>query len=104
MVLGEIVRRGTFLYAGVKETEVRIVRSPIRYGTGDYEDPPEISDDAEIPTYYVEYVSTFEKDVFHTGGGAFDTAEEAATAVAAAVGQSLAWSADLVRLQGADWE
>jgi len=89
----ETIRRGSFLYAGVRPTEVRIVLSPIRYGTGDYEDPPEISDDAETPTYYVEYVSTFETDVFHTGGGGFDTAEEAATAVAAAVGESLVWSA-----------
>lgn len=89
----ETIRRGSFLYAGVHPTEVRVVLSPLRYGTGNHEDSPEISDDAEIATYYVEYVSTFEKDVFHTGGGAFDTAE-AATAVAAAAGETLVWSAD----------
>jgi hypothetical protein len=94
VVLGEIVRRGTFLYAGVKETEVQIVRSPIRFGTGDYEDPPEISDDVQIATYYIEYGSTSEKGVFHAGGGGFGSAEEATSAAAAAVGESLVWSAD----------
>ncbi|MCX5580480.1 hypothetical protein [Kaistia terrae] len=94
MDLLETIRRGSFLYDGFHPTEVRIVLSPTRYGTGDYEDPPEISDDVQIATYYVEYGSTYEKGVFHAGGGGFDSFEEAASAVAAAVGESLVWSAD----------
>jgi len=91
---GKTIRQGSFLYDGFHPTEVRIVLSATRYGTGDYEDPPEISDDVQIATYYVEYGSTSEKGVFHAGGGGFETAEDAATAVAAAVGESLVWSAD----------
>jgi len=90
----EIIRCGYFLYDGFHPTELRIVRSPIRYGTGDYEDPPEICNDIEVETYYIEYGSTYEKGVFVARGGSFDSATEAELGAAAAVGESLVWLDD----------
>ena len=41
------MKRGTFLYNGTIECELCIVLSPIRYGTGDCDDPPHVANDAE---------------------------------------------------------
>lgn len=48
-----VVKLGVFLYDGRIECDVRIVHSPIRYGSGDYEDPPEIENDLEQDIYYI---------------------------------------------------
>ena len=49
----------------------------MRWGTGDYEDPPEIAEDREIPTYYVELSVTTDPNDFRNGGGSFDTLKDA---------------------------
>jgi hypothetical protein len=72
-----IVKSGTYLYAESVVCDLRIVRRPVRYGTGDHEDPPELANDQEQETYYLEYGGTDARGVFIGGGGAFDTLEEA---------------------------
>lgn len=52
-----VVQEGTWLYDGQVPTGVRIVSWPIRYGSGDWEDPPEIRDDYEIAGFDVQWAS-----------------------------------------------
>lgn len=88
-----IVATGTFLYAGELECDVRIVFSPIRYGTGDDDDLPEVADDVMIDTYYIQYRSTSQRGVFNAGGGGFPSLSEARLAAEAApgIGGSIRW-------------
>ena len=68
-----VVQAGTFLYDGQVVCDLRIVLSPVRRGTGDYEDPPEVSDDVDQDTFYIQYGSTTSRGVFNAGGGGFPT-------------------------------
>jgi hypothetical protein len=78
LILGQIVvATGTFLYDGIVECDLRIVFSPIRYGSHDYEDEPEIADDIVTDTYYIEYGSTTQRGVFNAGGGGYPSLAEA---------------------------
>ena len=72
-----VVKRGVFLYDDLVECDIRIVFSPIRYGSGDYEDPEEIGNDVETQTFYIELGSTTQRGVFNAGGGCHSTLEQA---------------------------
>jgi hypothetical protein len=72
-----VVARGTFLYDDIVECDICIVYSPVRYGSGDYEDAPDVRDDIEVDTYYLWFGSTTERDRFNAGGGEFCSLEEA---------------------------
>jgi hypothetical protein len=89
-----IERFGTFLYAGSVECDIRVVRSSTRFGSGDYEDPPDLRDDVEIETFYIEYGSTTDRGVFNAGGGAYSSLAEAIAAAEASLGPSarLRWA------------
>jgi hypothetical protein len=91
---GEIVVMvGTFLYAGEIECDIRIVRSPVLYGSGDHQDPPEIQNDQEREAFYVQYGSTSERGVFNAGSGAFLSLAEAmaGATLAPGIGPSVKW-------------
>jgi len=93
-LLGEsVVATGTFVYDDLVECDLRIVFSSIRYGSGDYEDEPDVADDVEIDTYYLEYGSTTQRGVFNAGGGGYATLAEARAAVEAApgIGPTVRW-------------
>jgi hypothetical protein len=51
------VLEGTWLYDGRVLTGVRIVSCPVRYGTGDVEDPTEMRDDHPVPGFDVQWAS-----------------------------------------------
>jgi hypothetical protein len=89
-----VVRTGTFLYDGHVECDVRIVLSPVRFGTGDYEDPPEVSNDVDQDTFYIHYGSTTSRGVFTAGGGSFATLSAAITHAEAmpGFGNSVRWN------------
>ena len=72
-----VVKEGTFLYDGEIECDIRIIRSPVRYGSGDHEDPPEVENDLEQSAFYIQYGSTTERGVFNAGGGGYPTLAEA---------------------------
>ncbi|CAN5153687.1 hypothetical protein BH11PSE11_BH11PSE11_32480 [soil metagenome] len=72
-----IVKEGTFIYDGCVECDVCIVFSLIRVGTGDYEDSPQIRDDAELDTYYLWFGSTTERGRYTAGGGGFASLSDA---------------------------
>ena len=86
-----VVKSGTYLYAGSVLCDLRIILRPVRYGTGDHEDPPELANDQEQETYYLEYGGTDARGVFVAGGGAFDTLE-AAMRHAEATAQDVTWA------------
>lgn len=60
----EVVKSGIWKYTDLIECEIRIVKWDILYGTGDYEDPPELCDDREIDCYYIFYESPAKKGEF----------------------------------------
>src|SRR5688500_5797491 len=88
----KVVATGTFLYAGT-ECDLRIVFSPIRYGSGDCEDEPEIANDSVADTYYVQYGSTTQRGIFNAGAGGFPSLVEARAAAEAApgIGLTIRW-------------
>jgi hypothetical protein len=85
-----VVKQGTFRYDGEVTCDLRIVYSPVRYGSGDYEDPPECADDRDIDSFYVQYGSTTERGVFKAGTGAFASLTEAVAHAEDSV-QDLTW-------------
>jgi hypothetical protein len=89
-----VVQVGTFLYDGEVVCDIRIVISPIRFGTGDHEDPPEVSDDAVQDTFYIQYGSTTSRGAFNAGGGGFPTLADAVAHVEAmpGFGSTVRWA------------
>lgn len=89
-----IVKVGTFRYDDSVLCDVCIAFSPVRFGTGDYEDPPEIGDDVVIDTYYVFFGSTTERGSYTAGGGGYSTLAEAVAWVEARprFGNTIVWS------------
>ena len=81
-----VVQVGIFLYDGEVTCNLRIVLSPVRFGTGDHEDPPEVSDDADQDTFYIQYGSATSRGVFNAGGGGFPTLSAAVAHVEAMPG------------------
>ena len=88
-----IVKRGVFIYAGAIECDIRIVLSPVQYGSGDWEDPPETQGDQVREAYCVQYGSTTHRGVFTAGAGSFSSLEAAMAAARAApgIGSSIRW-------------
>ena len=82
----EVVNTGTFLYATSVECDIRVIRSSVRYGSGDQDDPPEVANDIEVESYYVEYGSTTQRGVFSAGSTAFSSLQEAILGAAEQLG------------------
>ena len=89
-----VVMEGTFLYDGTVVCDLRIVRRPTRFGTGDYEDPPEFRDDLVQDTFYLEYGSTTQRGVFSAGGGGHPSLSAAMAQAEAApgFGSTVTWT------------
>jgi hypothetical protein len=90
-----IVKVGTFLYDNSVLCDVCISFSPVRFGTGDYEDLPEIADDVAVDTYYVFFGSTTERGSYSAGGGGgYPSLAEAVANVEAQAGfgKTVKWS------------
>lgn len=88
-----VIKEGTFFYDGSIECDVRIVHSPIRYGSGDYEDPPELENDFQRDTFYVQYGSTTERGIFSAGSGGYPSLREAVVGAESApgIGSTIRW-------------
>lgn len=89
----EIVKAGTFLYDGDVICDIVIVRSPIFYGSGDEEDPPEYAHDRERETFYIWYGSTTARGQFNAAGAACFSLTEAMKAAeeASGIGRTVRW-------------
>lgn len=63
----KIIKQGILLYDNVHEYKVIITESDILYGTGDFEDAPEIAEDRECICYYAWCDSPSNRSHFCTG-------------------------------------
>ena len=84
----KIVKRTKGLYGGVREYEIIFVESDILYGTGDYEDPPEIADNQSVVCYYCGFENLIKKGDFNSWRGGYLTLDEAEKAIEAWVNDS----------------
>jgi hypothetical protein len=87
---GELVLEGSWLYAGTTRCRIAIVRRGTWYGSGDYEDPPEVADDREVETFAVLYTAG-DPDRFAAGGGQYLSLEAARSGAENACGPSVLW-------------
>ena len=89
----KVVKEGTYLYDGTVKCDIRIVYSPILFGAGDYADPPELSDDQDVDTYYVWFGSTTERGKFNAGGAGYASLEEAIQGACSipGIGSTIRW-------------
>jgi hypothetical protein len=91
MVNGMQVKRGKFLHNGRVVCDVRIVRAPVRYGSGDADDPP--AKDEPGPWFYFEWGSAVRPGELETGKLGRATLAEAVAAIEKQVG-SVTWMGD----------
>ena len=87
----ETVKQGTFLYDGLVITDIQIVKTNIRYGTGDYEDEPEYRDDVEGEFYKIEFGSTTERGKFVSGSLSHKSLEYAIAEAEKATNDTVTW-------------
>jgi hypothetical protein len=74
---GEIaVRSGSFHYDGTVRVPLWIVRTEMRPGSGDYEDPPAVADDQPGTWFRVDYCAAG-SDRVSASGGYFSTLDDA---------------------------
>jgi hypothetical protein len=86
-----VVRRGWWLYDGMVRLEVRVVRQSVFYGTGDYEDPPEISEDREMECFSVWSETTTRELPRFAGMGQFETIESAVRHAESVIRGGVVW-------------
>ena len=89
----EVVKNGIFLYDGTVTCDVRIIRSEMRPGSGDYDDPPELANDEYGEFFHVQFGSTAERGHFNSSGGVGATPEEtiALAESAPGIGNTIEW-------------
>jgi len=87
----EIIKKGTFLYDGSVVTDIQIVKTNMRYGTGDYEDEPEYRDDVEGEFYNIEFGSTTERGKFVSGSLSHTSFEDVLTEAEKATNYTVTW-------------
>ena len=89
----KVVKTGTFLYDDLVLCDVRIVYSTICYGSGDWEDPPELAEDRDGEFFAVQWGSTTARGVFNAGSGGGNSIQEAIAAAESmpGVGRTIVW-------------
>lgn len=87
----EIIKKGTFLYDGSVLTDIQIIKTNIRYGSGDYEDEPEYRDDIEGIFYNIEFGSTIERGKFVSGSFSHESLNEALLEAERATNHTVNW-------------
>jgi hypothetical protein len=94
---GIVVAEGTWLYAGSLPSRIVIVRRQTWYGTGDYEDRPEVCDDQDVETFEIVFASPGEPNHFPARGGQYRSLDEARLAAEAKCGSSVRWNTETGR-------
>jgi len=84
------VKAGTWKYTDSVPCRVQIVRHGTYYGSGDPEDPPDISDDRDVECYYI-FLGTPVGEPKWVGGGVAFSLADAIELAQAKVGHSLVW-------------
>lgn len=88
----EVIKEGIWRYDDFVEYKVRIVKWYILYGTGDYEDSPEMSEDKDVECYYVLLEPIVEKGKFPTSRGGFLTLQEAVEDAEVSMFHKIKWT------------
>lgn len=78
-----VVREAVWLYDGSVPVRVKVLKSPETFGTGDYEDPPDVAENAPIECFFVVYESAGSPGAFNNGITNIATLEEAVAVVEA---------------------
>jgi hypothetical protein len=63
-VMGKLIRVGEWLYDGRISLAARLFKSDTRWGSGYYEDPPEICDDQAMECYYLDLRGKGDRRIF----------------------------------------
>lgn len=87
----KVVMKGSWIYGGSAICYLQIVESDVLYGSGEYEDPPEIRDDKEICCYYIEFLSSTQKDKVDSTSDGFLTLAEAINGAEELTNQNVKW-------------
>lgn len=89
----KVVKAGTFLYDDTVLCDVRIVYSTIQYGSGDWEDPPELAEDQYGDFFAIQWGSTTVRGIFNawSGGGICISEAIAAAESMPGVGKTIVW-------------
>jgi hypothetical protein len=93
-MLGEdwqVIKQGTWLYAGETACDLRILKHGWNYGSGDDADEKDIREDREGEFYYIEYGSPTKPTEYKTRHGGYETLEEAMTAAISATHGTISW-------------
>lgn len=85
-----LLASGRWLYGGSRNLEFRIYLYPFWVGSGDEEDEPNIRDDKVGPAYVVKF-QTAEPLSPWTGGGQYESLNDAKQSVASTLGPTLRW-------------
>lgn len=88
----KIIKEGIWWYDNSVECSIRIIKWHILYGSGDYEDLPDICNDKEVECYYVLYESLTQKGQFPIRRGGFLSLEEAIKDVESSTLQKIYWN------------
>ena len=88
----EVIKQGTWIYAGEVVCDIRIVKHDWCYGSGDYEDDPEVRDDRQGEFYYVQYGSTTRRGEFTGLGQCCSSMEEALNEAGAKTNGTVKWN------------
>ena len=88
-----VVKNGTFLYDSTVICDVRIVRSRMRPGSGDWQDPPEVADDHHGDFFRIQYGSTTARGHFNAAGGGGASLQEAIAVAESTpgIGNTIRW-------------
>lgn len=77
----KIMKQGILLYDNISEYSVVIIESNILYGTGDYEDSPEITEDKDCLCYYAWCDHPNRRNEFCSCSTAYMSIKEAMAAI-----------------------
>jgi len=84
------VKKGTWLYDGSISCEVRIVQHSVLYGSGDYEDEANVSEDQETECFYILYQTSVGQPSW-VGGGVALTLDEAILLAEETISEGIVW-------------
>ena len=89
---GQVLREGTWLYADEVVCDIRIVKHDWRYGTADYEDPPDVREDVQGEFFYLQFGSPVKRGEYPSRGSCHLSQEEAEREASEATHGTVKWS------------
>ena len=85
-----LVKRGTWLYDGLVQCAMEIWQTNLRPGSGEYEDPKDVREDAHGTFFEIRYASSGQTQI--TGGGGWCDSLQAAVSSVESLTRDVQWS------------